>query len=58
MAHNAAMPSIMPMEVPSGVVGTFLIATTPLSESTWTRSVKVPPTSIPIIRIAGLRPIW
>src|SRR5215468_7947101 len=44
---SRAMPSITPMEGSSGVEADLAMATRP-SESTATRSVKVPPTSMPM----------
>src|SRR5215831_6343495 len=48
-SHSSRMPASTPAEGSAGVVGTLWITVTLRSVSDRTRSVKVPPTSTPII---------
>src|SRR5262245_35830015 len=54
LSQSAIRPETTPREGSSGVVDTLWTAVWPASVSAKTRSVKVPPTSTPIIRIRFL----
>jgi len=52
-SHNSPIPATTPRDGSSGVVGTLWIRVCPVAVSVKTISVKVPPTSTPMSRIAA-----
>ncbi len=53
-AARRSTPSTTARDGSSGVVGSFATSTAPVSVSARTTSVNVPPTSTPIMRMAGM----